>query len=83
MHHAELRCSDRGRHLKWVGRAIDLDEAMGFVLPFGQYREIELARVPPSYLRWLANRAERVSPRIRERARLILEVMSAERGGHT
>jgi uncharacterized protein (DUF3820 family) len=81
MHHAELRCSDCGRHLKWVGRAIDCDEALGFVLPFGEYKGIELAHVPSSYLCWLATRAERVSPRIRERARLILEVMPAERGG--
>lgn len=70
-HPYELRCGRCNRHLGWAGHHITLREAMGFVMPFGMWKEIPLGEIEDDYLRWLS-RAEDISGRIKERVDLIL-----------
>jgi hypothetical protein len=69
-HHARLDCADCCRWLKWVGVAINLDEALKFEMPFGMYENMPMGAIPTDYLRWMVRDLR--TRRLVERAQLIL-----------
>lgn len=68
-HHAELVCGDCGRHLQWIGREIDREEAARFEMPYGKHRGTPMGELPKGYLVWLT---ETDHGRITERAKILL-----------